>query len=233
MKSGAKRFYINVERTLYSPFEILLDGRTVKTPGGQKLNTGRARELADAIAEEWRSQGETILPETMPLTKLVNTAIDRVPSNRDAIIDDLAKYANTDLLCYRAEAPAELVRRQQAWDKWLAWVTEEYFARLDVVTGVTHKEQPADAIERIRSAIAAHDDFRLTALHVGITITGSAVLGLAFAARPLSATEAFELSQIDETYQAEHWGRDAEAEKARAGRLAELSAAGRLLALID
>ena len=232
MKRGAKRFYINVERTLYSPFEILLDGRPVKTPGGQKLNTGRARELADAIADEWRSQGESILPETMPLTKLVNTAIDRVPSNRDAIVDELAKYANTDLLCYRAEAPVELVHRQQAWDKWLAWAAEEYWARLDVITGVTHKEQPKDAIERIRDAIAAHDDFKLTALHVGITITGSAVLGLAFAARQLSAAATFELSQIDETYQAERWGRDAEAEKARAARLAELIAAERLLKLI-
>ena len=232
MKSGVKRFYGNVERSLYSPFEVLLDGRPLKTPGGRKLTTGRARALADAIADEWQAQDLEIRPETMPLTKLVNTAIDRIPGNRVSVIDDLAKYASSDLLCYRAESPEELVRRQrEAWDPWLGWAVEEHWAKLEVASGVSHVEQSADALERLRNAIAAHDDLSLTALHVGITITGSAILGLAFAARELTAEQAFALSQIDETFQAERWGRDAEAEKARAARLAELTAAGRLLTL--
>lgn len=232
MKTGIKRFYKEVTVGDAAPFAILLDGRAIKTPGGRQL-TAPTKPLADAIADEWRVQGDMMVPDTMPLTKLVNTALDRVPANREAIVDDLANYAGSDLLCYRAEAPTELVRRQAvAWSPWLAWAAERHNARLIAVSGVAHSEQPADALKHLRAAIAAHDDLTLTALHPAITITGSAILGLAFAARALSAEQAFALSQIDETYQAEHWGRDAEAEKARAARLAELTAAGRLLALI-
>lgn len=233
MKTGIKRFYKEVTVGDTAPFAILLDCRAIKTPGGRPLTTP-TKPLATALAHEWRAQGETIVPDTMPLTKLVNTALDRVPANREAIIEDLASYAGSDLLCYRADAPAELVRRQAgAWDPWLTWAAERHNARLTVVSGVAHTAQPAGALEGLRAAIAAHDDLTLTALHPAITITGSAILGIAFAARELTADQAFALSQIDETYQAEHWGRDAEAERARAGRLSEIQAAERLLVLLQ
>jgi chaperone required for assembly of F1-ATPase len=231
MKPGTKRFYKSVD--VGDDLAILLDGRTVKTPAGAKL-VAPTRMLAEAVAGEWRRQGETIAPDTMPLTKLLNTALDRIAANREAIVDDLAKYASSDLLCYRAEAPAELVHRQAAaWDPWLDWAADRFGARLTVTTGVTHIDQPQDALARLRQAVAAHDDHRLVALHAGITITGSAVLGLAFAARALNADDAFVAAQVDERYQAELWGTDAEAEKARANRLAELKAAEKYLKLLS
>lgn len=232
-KAGVARFYGKVERSPYSPFEILLDGRPLKTPGGATLTTGRARALADAIADEWRAQDGIIRPETMPLTKMMNTAIDGISVNRAAVIDDVANYANSDLLCYRAEAPADLVRRQSAaWDKWLAWTVERYWAKLEVVAGVTHTPQSADALERLKEAVSARDDMSLMALHVAVTTTGSLVLGLALAERAMTAREAFDASQVDENFQAERWGRDAEAEAVRARRLNELEVAERLLHLI-
>jgi chaperone required for assembly of F1-ATPase len=233
LKPGMKRFYIEVKRTLYSPFEILLDGRPIKTPGGNQFNTGRARALADAIADEWQAQDETIVPDTMPLTKLVNTALDRIAPHREAIIDDLAAYAGADLLCYRAETPAELVRRQAAaWDPWLDWAAERYGARLAVTAGVTHIPQPDAAVARLREAMVALDDHHLVALHTAVTITGSAVLGLAFAARALDAEATFAAAQVDDAYQAELWGRDGEAESVRARRRDDLKAAWRYLHLL-
>lgn len=230
MKAGTKRFYKSVE--VSDDLTILLDGRVVKSPAGAKL-TAPTRALADAIAAEWRAQGETLIPDSMPLTKSLNTALDRIAPNRNAIIADLVKYAGADALCYRAESPVELVRRQAAaWDPWLDWAAECHGARLGVTTGITHVAQPADALTRLRDAIAAHDDHRLVALHAGITITASAILGLAFAAKALTAEDAFAAAQIEETYQAELWGLDAEAEKARANKLADLRAAEAYLKLV-
>lgn len=233
MKPGPKRFYKIVAVTNEAPFAILLDGKPVKTPSTHPL-AAPTRALADAVADEWRAQTEHIVPDTMPLTKALNTALDRVAANRDAVIDDLAKYTGDDLLCYRAASPAELVRRQSAaWNPWLDWAAERYEARLLVVTGIVHVDQPAEALARLRAAIAAHDEYRLTALHTGITLSGSAVLGLAFAARALTADETLDASQVDETFQAEQWGRDAEAESVRTRRLDELRAARRFIDLLD
>jgi chaperone required for assembly of F1-ATPase len=233
LKTGAKRFYKDVAvREEGDGFAVLLDGRTIKTPAGAVM-LAPTRRLGDAIAREWQGQGETLLPETMPLTKALNTALDRVAANRAALVDDLAKYANSDLLCYRADAPEGLVERQAAaWDPWLDWAAVQYGARLATVTGVTHVTQSAEALECIKSAIARFGDVELAALHVGITITGSAVLGLAFAARALTAEEAFALAHLDETFQAERWGQDAEAERMRDARLGEFVVAGRLLDLL-
>jgi chaperone required for assembly of F1-ATPase len=137
------------------------------------------------------------------------------------------------LLCYRAENPAELNRRQAAaWDRWLDWAADRFGVRLAVTSGVTHVAQSGEALARVRSVIDAHDNFCLVALHTAVTITGSAVLGLAFAAQALDAEAAFAAAQVDETYQAELWGLDAEAEKARALRLAELKAAQAFLSLL-
>ncbi len=233
MKSGAKRFYKSVDvRDEPDGFAILLDNRAIKTPAGKPL-LAPTRPLADAIAGEWRGQGETLAPDTMPLTKSLNTALDRIAPNREAIIDDIAKYAASDLLCYRADAPTELVRCQSAgWDPWLDWAAERFAARLVVTTGLTHVGQPESALARLKEAIATHDNHRLVPLHAGVTITGSVILGLAFAARALSADAALAAARVDETYQAELWGTDVEAEQARANRLADLRAAESYLSLL-
>ncbi|MFM9864324.1 MAG: ATP12 family chaperone protein [Micropepsaceae bacterium] len=233
LKTGAKRFYKDVAlREEPAGFSVLLDGRTIKTPAGAVM-VAPTPALGDAVAAEWRGQGETLLPETMPLTKALNTALDRVAANRAALVDDLAKYAGSDLLCYRAEAPAELVRRQrEAWDPWLAWAAEKIGAQFAVTTGVTHVEQSDTALAAVRRAVEAHDAHRLVALHAGITITGSALLGLAFAAGAIGAEDALAVAEVDTAYQAELWGRDAEAERARAHRLADLKAAEAYLKLL-
>jgi chaperone required for assembly of F1-ATPase len=233
LKTGAKRFYKEVAiRAEAGGFAVLLDGRTIKTPAGSIL-LAPTRVLGEAIAAEWRVQGETLKPEAMQLTKALNTALDRVTANRAAIVDDLANYAGSDLLCYRAAAPAELVRRQSAaWDRWLEWAAERFGARLAVTTGVTPIAQNGEALARVRAAIAAHDDHRLVPLHAGVTITGSAVLGLAFAAGMLGADDALAAAEVDSAFQAELWGSDAEAEKGRANRLADLKAAEAYLKLL-
>jgi chaperone required for assembly of F1-ATPase len=233
LKPGAKRFYKTVEvRHEPAGFAVLLDGKPIKTPASRAF-IAPTRALADAIAEEWRAQETDIAPDAMPLTRSLNTAIDRIAAHRREIVDDLANYAGSDLVCYRAAAPDELARRQRAaWDPWLEWLAERFGARLLTATGVTYVEQPAEALARVKSAIAAHDDHRLVALHAGVTITGSAVLGLAFAAKAISADETFAAAHVDEDYQAELWGRDAEAEHARARRRDDLRAARRFIDLI-
>jgi chaperone required for assembly of F1-ATPase len=232
LKTDAKRFYKEVSvREDGRGFAVLLDGRTIKTPAGSVL-LAPSRALGEAVADEWRAQGETLKLETMQLTKALNTALDRVAANRTAIVDELVKYAGSDLLCYWAEGPEELVRRQsEVWHPLLDWVGEQYGAWLSITTGVVHVEQPADAMERIRAAVASHDNYRLVGLYTGVTITGSAVLGLALS-DGASADEVLAAAEIDATYQAERWGRDAEAEKARANRLAELKAAEAYLKLL-
>jgi chaperone required for assembly of F1-ATPase len=232
-KPGIKRFYKTVEaKEDGGTYVVLLDGRALKTPGKALLQAG-TRVLAEAIADEWLAQDDNVVPDTMPLTKALNTAIDRVGPNRAAVVDELANYAGADSLCYRAESPAELVRRQaKAWDPCLDWAAKRYGARLQVTTGVVHVKQPIEALARLRAAIEAEDIYRLVALHTAITSTGSAVLGLALTTRTLDVAATFKASSIDADFQAEQWGRDAEAEVVRARRLAELEAAGRFLALL-
>lgn len=211
-----KRFYKNV--SVGDGNAVLLDGRTLKTPRGGSLDLP-TRALAEAIAGEWRAQGEEIDPHAMPLTKLANTAIDGVTPRRDEVIGEIAAFAKHDHLCYRTDAPAELVRRQSAaWDPLLDWVAERHGAPLLVAKGVTSIAQPESSIAALRLAVEAFDPFAIAALHVVASICGSLVLGLAVADRRLSAEEAFALSQIDERFQAEKWGLDSEAEM-RAKRL--------------
>ena len=233
-KGVIKRFYKTVEvKECDGAYNVLLDGRTLKTPGKMLLQAG-THALAKAIADEWDAQLADVVPDAMPLTKALNTAIDRVGPNRDVVVDELANYGATDLLCYRADSPAELVRRQaKAWDPCLDWAAKRYGARLCVTTGVVHVEQPGEALERLREAIEAQDIYRLVPLHSATTITGSLVLGLAMITRSLDVAAVFEASCIDADFQAEQWGRDAEAEAVRARRLADLEAAGRFLALLN
>lgn len=214
-----KRFYKNVAvADLAGGFAVLLDGKGVLTPGRSPLAVP-TRALAEEIAEEWRGQGAEIAPDTMLLTKAANTAIDRVSVARADVIADLLKFANADLLCYRAEAPAVLAARQaKEWDPWLDWLGRSHGAKLVATSGIVAVAQPPESLARIARVLERQDAFALTGLHAATTILGSLVLGLALLDEHLTARGAFALSTLDERYQAEKWGVDAEA-IARAQRL--------------
>lgn len=227
-----KRFYKDVSvEEVAGRFAILLDSKPVKTPGRADLAVP-TRALAEEIAEEWRGQGAEIAPDTMHLTRAANTAIDRVADTRAAVIADLTRFANADLLCYRAEAPAELAARQaKEWDPWLEWLAKSHGAKLKATAGIVAVEQPPETLARIETVLARHDAYALTGLHLATTILGSLVLALALLDEHLTARGAFALSTLDERYQAEKWGVDAEA-IARARRLEnELESAVLFMAL--
>jgi chaperone required for assembly of F1-ATPase len=224
-----KRFYKEVTVSA-APFQILLDGRPVKTPMKAAL-TLPTTALAEAVAEEWRGQGDDIAPQSMVLTKLANTAIDRVAPLQDAVAGQVMRYVN-DLLCYRADHPAALVARQSGeWDPLLAWAAACYGAHLQTRTGPVHFDQPEEAVAVLRQAVAAYDPFPLTALATAAPILGSLVLTLALAEGRLNAEAAFALSQLDERFQAEHWGEDQEATDRAAALLVELKAVEKFLRL--
>jgi chaperone required for assembly of F1-ATPase len=226
-----KRFYkeVTISETPEG-FRFLLDGKPVQTPARQPLVLP-SRALAEAVAEEWRAQGEEMQPLTMPLTRMVNTVVDGVRANRQATIAAILRFGENDLLSYRAEAPAELARRQGQWDAHLAWAEKRLGARLRVTSGVMAVEQSAEALAALEKAVAAKDDYALAALHVFSSITGSLILGLAVSEGELTPGRAFALSRLDEAYQAETWGKDQEAEQ-RAVRLGgEMDLAARLTAL--
>lgn len=229
-----KRFYKDASASAAADggYTVLLDGKAVKTPKRAALSLPNL-PLAEAIAEEWRAQGETIDPQTMPLTRLAFAALDAVTPDRQEIARQILRYAQSDLLSYRAEKPPELVARQaRMWDPLLDWAAETYGARLKVGSGIRHLAQPAGAIAALEKAISHYDEFQLAALHTATTVAGSLVLALALAERKVSAEEAFSAAMLDETYQAEKWGRDAEAEQRRQRLLSELVAAERLLRLL-
>ena len=232
-----KRFWTEVGiRRDEAGFAILLDGRPMHLPTGGVLRVGPSA-LAEAIAAEWRTAGgakggEMSFADT-PLTRLAGTAQERIAPDPFPTVDAIARYGESDLLCYRAETPRELVERQNAfWNPWLDWAHKELGLQLRVASGIVHVEQDHAAVETMRQAMDALDSFAIAALHPAVTITGSAVLGLAFARRLLNHEEALAVSCVDEDYQAERWGRDAEAGTVRKNRLAELALARRLLDLL-
>jgi chaperone required for assembly of F1-ATPase len=189
---------------------LLLDGRPLRTPAKHPLQLPSAR-LAAAVAAEWQGQGETIVPATMTLTRLASTAIDRMPALRAAAIDEAAAYAGTELLCYRASSPLELVERQQrAWQPLLDWLAATYGVRLAVTTGLMPVAQPEAALAALRAVIAHLDDWTLVGVHAATTISGSIVLGLALLEQRIDAREAFAASLLDELFEIERWGQDAE-----------------------
>jgi len=201
-------------------YGVTLDGKPIRTPGRLPLRLP-TRALATAVAAEWEAQGERIEPASMPFTRLSNSAIERVAPQHSAVAEIVAAYGETDLLCYRAEGPAALVRRQaRAWDPLLRWAEQAHGARLVPVAGVMFQEQPAGALACLRAAVAACDPFALTALHELVTLSGSLVIGLAVVERVAPADALWAASRVDETWQAEEWGEDAEA-AAAAARKAE------------
>ena len=230
-----KRFYqtASVAEVTGQPatFRILLDGRAVRTPAKHELAVP-SRALAEAIAAEWQRQGDTINAPGMRLTRMVNTARDGVTGREDEVRADIAAYAGSDLVCYLAAGPVDLVARQtNGWGPLHRWLADELGVRLRLARGVMHVAQDAALIERVTAALGHCDALALTALHVITTLTGSAGLALACARRHLDVEQAWTLAHIDEDYQIERWGQDYEAKDRRDARHAEMLAAGRLLAL--
>jgi chaperone required for assembly of F1-ATPase len=211
-------------------WRVLLDGRTLKTSTAKSVVAVPTLALAQAVAQEWRDVGETIDPTVMHLTRLVFGAIE---GDRAKVAEHALSFGRTDLLCYRADAPAALAARQAAvWDPLLAWVAERHGAKLDVTLGIGHIEQPAQAVAALKRAVDGQSDFALSALHVATMIAGSLVLALALVEGRLNADDTFAAATIDETFQAEKWGVDSEAEQRLKRHAAELSAAERFVALL-
>lgn len=221
-----KRFYTEVSvDAAAGGHRILLDGRPVHTPARQLLAMPSAA-LAEAVADEWRAQGETIERAGMGLTRLVSTALDRMPALRGAAFDEALDYAQTDLLCYRAAEPVELVERQRRrWQPWLDWLAETHGARLLVTTTMLPLSQPEPAIAQLRSAIEELDDWRLVGLHGATTALGSVVLGLALLEGEIDAEQALAASLLDELFEIERWGREREAERRQQVLRREVAAA--------
>jgi chaperone required for assembly of F1-ATPase len=228
-----KRFYKNAEPVHRAGGHgIALDEKPVKTPGKRDLIVPN-EALAAAIAKEWNTQQAEVRPATMPLTRLATTTIDRVATQREAIVRQTANYAGTDLVCYRAGHPQALALRQQAvWQPLIDWAVLRYDAPLTVTTGVIPKNQSVASLRAFAAAVAEQDDFALTALHVATAACSSLVIGLALLEGELDAQEAFAASQLDETCQIEAWGEDAEQAARRRAVAADIAAVARFLELL-
>lgn len=214
-------------------FGVALDGRPVRTPARAVLSVP-TEALAQAIAAEWDAQEDEIRPLSMPTMRLAATAIDRVGRERDAVVEQIAAYGGSDLLCYRAEAPRELADRQEeTWQPLLDWLAEAHGAALAVTAGVTHVAQPPEALAALKAAVTAMDDCRIAAVSQLTASCGSLALALAAAAGRIGAAEAVAASQLDEVWQAEKWGEDKEARQRRRALAAEIESAVRFLELLD
>lgn len=212
---------------------IRLDGRPVKTPARAQLQVP-TEALANAIADEWRAVGETIDPRAMPLTGLANAAIDRVAPARETFAKGLANYAEADLACYRSEGPSALVEREEReWDKLLGWARRRFDVDFVTTSGLMHVAQPAATVERLSHAVAALDPFRLAGLSPLVTVGGSLVAALAVLEKAMTPEEAWDAVSVDDSWQIEQWGADAEAEAALANRRRDFMAAARFLDLIS
>lgn len=222
-----RRFYKTVAVT--DDLGIALDGRPVKTPMKAPLRLP-TRALADAVAAEWDAQGEKIDAASMLFTKLANTAIDRVAQDRARIEAEVLDYAGSDLVCYRADRPPDLVQRHNtSWDPVVDWARTALDAPFEVTEGVIHKAQPAAAITAHGLALKSLNDFELAAYHAIMTLTGSALIAMMLARRATVPEAAWLAAHVDEDYQIEQWGQDAEAQARRAVRYAEFMACCRFL----
>lgn len=209
----AKRFWTDTAVVATDGgYAIHLDGRPVKSPGKQLLEMP-SQAMADAACAEWAAQEEVIDPLSMPVTRSVNSALDQTAPQRDGVIDMLAAYGETDLLCHRASHPQSLVDRQaEAWDPLLAWAMQQLDVHLVVTAGIVPQDQDAASLARLRRAVAQYGNFGLTGLYDLIGISGSIVIGLAVADGMLAAEEGWLISRIDEDHQIQQWGADEEAE---------------------
>jgi len=207
-----KRFYKTAKAApLDDGFGVLLDGRAVLTPGRARLILPR-EALAALIADEWEAQAQTIQLAHMNATRLAYTAIDRVAVARAETMGEIVGFAGSDLLCYFADAPQALVRRQtEQWGPLLDWADRTLGVRLEPVAGIIHRAQPAQSLARVQALCAEADDFTLAALAYGAALYGSAVLTLAVLKGECTGEQAFDLSRLDEAFQEEQWGIDDDA----------------------
>jgi len=229
-----RRFYTQAEvAPAEGGFALKLDGRSARTPG-KRLLVAPTRAVAELIAAEWAAQGETIAPLTMPATRLANSAIDGVAAALAETRAEIARYAETDLVCYRAEAPAALVALQaEAFDPVLAWAQEALGARFVTTVGVAHVAQPETALAAARAAVDAYrDSFAVAALHVMTSLTGSLLIALMTATGELTAAAAWRAAHVDEDFQIARWGEDYEAQQRRAARWRDFEAAAKVMAAL-
>jgi chaperone required for assembly of F1-ATPase len=216
-------------------FSIRLDGKPMRVPSGGVLVVG-PEALAEAIATEWQmaggAKGGEMSFDDTPLTRLAGTAQERIAPNPDPTVDAIARYGESDLLCYRAGSPRELVQRQERlWQPWLDWAADTLGAPLRTTIGVGYVKQHRDSIAALRGVVAAQDTWTLAGLGIAVPALGSLVLGLAVADGALDAAVAVDLGALDELFQASLWGEDHEAAQRRAGVRAEIELAGRFIAL--
>ena len=226
-----KRFYEGVSvAPMEEGFAVHLDGKPVRTPAKAVL-TLATEKAAGLVADEFATQAEKIDPSTMPVYRLVNAAIDGVAQNPRAVVDDIVRFSSSDLLCYRADAPAGLVEWQaKHWDPLLDWAHRALGARLVLTQGVIHVEQPRGAVDAVGAHLGRIEEpMRLAALHLMTTLTGSALLALAVEAGALDAEAAWSAAHVDEDWQAKQWGDDSEAVARRAFRKRDMLAAVRLI----
>ena len=229
-----KRFYKQAKTVPLDPdgYGVALDGRRVRTPAGRPLALP-SRALAAAVAGEWSEQGETIAPRTMAMMTLSATALDRVASRPGEVAAEVARYGETDLLCYRDAAGGALARRQNAaWQPVLDWLAAAHGARLRTVAGVMPAAQDSGALEALRRAVDAHGPFRLTALHAAVAATGSAALGMALVGGRLTARQAWRCARLDDEWQAERWGEEEDARSRGEALREDLAAVERFAALL-
>jgi chaperone required for assembly of F1-ATPase len=218
----ARRFYKEVSVAgMKAPYSVTLDERPLRTPLKRTLDLPTGA-LADAVAAEWEAQAEKIDPHTMPLTRLANTALDRVASDRDRIIGEIVDFAGSDLVCYRAKEPIGLIERQaKTWQPVLDWARKALAAEFSVTEGVVHVQQPAAALQAMRNHLAQKSSWDLTAIHNITTLTGSALIAAMACDRAIPASEAWSAAHVDEDWQIEHWGWDEEARHRRNHRKRE------------
>jgi chaperone required for assembly of F1-ATPase len=228
-----KRAYKKAEPVVTAGgYGVALDGRPLRTPAKRNLVVPNEM-LAVAIADEWNAQTEEVRPTSMPMTRLATTTVDRVSPNRGAVVNQTAKYAGTDLVCYRAARPQALTARQQAvWQPLIDWAVLRFDAPLRVTTGVIPQSQSPATLRAFAAAVAEHDDFTLTALHAATAASGSLVIGLALLEGHVGADEAFAASQLDESFQIEAWGEDAEQAERRRALAGDIEAAARFISLL-
>jgi chaperone required for assembly of F1-ATPase len=228
-----RRVYKDVAiRSVDGGWGLALDGRPMRTPGRNALVLPN-EALALAIAAEWDAQREEIRPATMPVFRLAATAIDRTVPQRDLVVSETANYAGTDLVCYRADHPPALAARQQAvWQPLIDWANLRYETMLAVTSGIVPTRQPLATLQAFTAIVATQDEFRLTALHALTAACGSLIIALALFEGRLDAAAAFDASQLDESFQIERWGEDAEAAARRQALAADIAAAARFIALL-
>ncbi len=233
-KKTNNRFYKNAAVVeVDGGWKIELDGREVRTPSGE-LQCVPRRALAQAMAAEWNEQGDKVDPNTMALCGLANAAIDRVTPGRETFIGQIEDYLKSDLVCYWAERPDDLVKRQRdAWQPLIDWMGSRFDVHLRTTSGIVHLEQPEQAVVAVRSALKAFDAFHLAACVDMVGVLGSVTIGLALYERHISPERAFQVAFLDELYQVETWGEDDEATGRREGLKSDLDATVRFLSLLD